>query len=78
MRNAPVTISLDASDNVSINYKGKFLPFSTFHKQSKQSDVVQSKHIDSMLKYLQPGTVPPPNHPWRNYPANRKSPKGTF
>ena len=76
LRNAPVTISLDASDNVSINYKGKFLPFSTFHKQSKQSDVVQSKHIDSMLKYLQPGTVPPPNHPWRNYPAKQKVPQG--
>jgi transposase len=68
LRNAPVTISLDASENVTINYKGKSLPFTSFHKQSKQSDIVQSKHVDSMLKYLQPGTAPAPNHPWRNYP----------
>ncbi len=76
LRKAPVTISMDANENVTITYKGKSLPFTSFHKQSKQSDVVQSKHVDSMLKYLQPGTVPAPNHPWRNYPDKQNVPQG--
>jgi transposase len=76
MRKAPVTISLDTNENVTITYMGKSLPFTTFHKQSKQSDIVQSKHVDSMLKYLQPGTVPAPNHPWRKYPEKQNVPQG--
>ena len=76
LRKAPVTISLDAQENVTITYKGKSLPFTTFHKQSKQSDIVQSKHVDSMLKYLKPGTVPAPNHPWRKYPNIQNVPQG--
>ena len=76
MRKAPVTISLDAQENVTITYKGKSLPFTTFHKQSKQSEIVQSKHVDSMLKYLKPGTVPGSNHPWRNYPDKQNAPQG--
>lgn len=76
MRKAPVTISLDAQENVTITYKGNSLPFTTFHKQSKQSDIVQSKHVDSILKYLKPGTIPAPNHPWRNYPDKQNAPQG--
>jgi hypothetical protein len=76
MRKAPVTISLDAHQNVSILYKGKSLPFTTFHKQAKQSEVVPAKHIDSILKYKHKGTIPAPNHPWRNYPDKLNVPKG--
>ena len=76
MRKAPVTISLDAQENVTITYMGNSLPFTTFHKQSKQSEIVQSKHVDSMLKYLKPGTVPGSNHPWRNYPEKQNVPQG--
>ena len=76
MRKAPVTIALDANDNVTITYKGNSLPFTTFHKQSKQSDIVQAKHVDSMLKYLKPGTIPAPNHPWRSYPDKQNVPQG--
>jgi len=76
MRKAPVTLSLDAQENVTITYKGKSLPFTTFHKQSKQSDIVQSKLIDHTLKYKQKGTIPAPNHPWRKYPIHQNAPKG--
>jgi transposase len=76
MRKAPVTISLDAHQNVSILYKGKSLPFTTFHKQAKQSEVVPAKHINSILKYQNKGTIPAPNHPWRNYPDKQNVPKG--
>jgi len=75
MRKAPVTISLDAHQNVSILYKGKSLPFTTFHKQAKQSEVVPAKHIDSILKYQQKPRIPAPNHPWRNYPDKQNVPK---
>jgi transposase len=76
MRKAPVTISLDVHQNVSILYKGKSLPFTTFHKQAKQSEIVHAKHIDSILKYQHKGTIPAPNHPWRKYPNKQNVPKG--
>jgi transposase len=76
MRKAPVTISLDVHQNVSILYKGKSLPFTTFHKQAKQSEVVPAKHIDSILKYQHKGTIPASNHPWRKYPNKQNVPKG--
>jgi transposase len=76
MRKAPVTIALDANDHVTISYKGNSLPFTTFHKQSKQSEIVQSKHVHSMLKYLKPGTIPAPDHPWRSYPNKQNAPQG--
>jgi transposase len=76
MRKAPVTISLDVYQNVSILYKGKSLPFTTFHKQAKQSEVVPAKHINSILKYQQKPSIPAPNHPWRNYPNKQNVPKG--
>jgi transposase len=76
MRKAPVTISLDVHQNVSILYKGKSLPFTTYHKQAKQSEVIPAKHIDSILKYQHKGTIPAPNHPWRKYPNKQNVPKG--
>lgn len=76
MRKAPVTISLDVHQNVSILYKGKSLSFTIFHKQAKQSEVVPAKHIDSILKYQHKGTIPAPNHPWRKYPNKQNVPKG--
>jgi hypothetical protein len=29
-----------------------------------------------MLKYLKPGTIPAPNHPWRSYPDKQNVPPG--
>jgi hypothetical protein len=76
MRKAVVTVSVNLQRQVSILYKGKSLPYTTYHRQAKQSEIVQSKHVDSMLKYLRTGTVPGPNHPWRNYPDKQNVPKG--
>lgn len=72
MRKAVVTVSVDIHRKVSILYKGKSLPYTTYHRQAKQSQIVPTKHVDSMLKYLKPGTVPCPDHPWRNYPNQLK------
>jgi hypothetical protein len=76
MRKAVVTVSVDLQRQVSILYKDKSLPYTTYHRQSKQSEIVQSKHVDSMLKYLRSGTIPASNHPWRNYPNKQNAPKG--
>jgi transposase len=76
MRKAVVTVSVDLQRQISILYKGKSLPYTTYHRQTKQSPIVQSKHVDSMLKYLKPGTVPGSSHPWRNYPEKQNVPQG--
>jgi transposase len=72
MRHAVVTVSVDLQRQVTILYKGKSLPYSTYHRQAKQSEIVQTKQVNSMYKYLKPGTVPGPNHPWRRYPNQEK------
>jgi transposase len=72
MRKTVVTVSVDLQRQVSILYKGKSLPYITYHRQAKQSPIVQTKHVDSMLKYLRSGTVPGPDHPWRKYPNKVK------
>jgi hypothetical protein len=76
MHNAPITMCLDAKNNVTILYKGKSLAYTIFHEQSKQSSVVLSKHIDSVLKYQHHGSIPAKDHPWRNYPNKQNVPKG--
>lgn len=65
LRKAQVTICEDAQENISILYKGKPLEYSIFHKQQRQTSVVQSKHINAHLdtKPYKPAS----NHPWRNY-----------
>jgi transposase len=72
MRHAVVTVSVDLQRQISILYKGKSLPYTTYHRQAKQSQIVQTKHVNGMYKYLQPGTVPGPDHPWRKYPIQNK------
>ena len=65
LRKAQVTVCEDAQGNITILYKGKPLDYSVFHRQRKQAEVVQSKHINSRLN-KQPSR-PADNHPWRNY-----------
>jgi transposase len=69
LRNARVTICVNAQQQVSILYKGKSLPYKIYHRQVKQSEVVVSKDVDAALKervYAKPA----PDHPWLNYPTS--------
>jgi transposase len=63
MRQAVVTVCKDARRNLTLLYQGKSLPYSVFHQQAKQSEVVPSKNVNQAL----PPTPckPAPNHPWR-------------
>jgi transposase len=61
MRQAVVTVCKDARRNLTILYQGKSLPYTVFHQQAKQSDVVPSKNVNQVL----PPHKPAPDHPWR-------------
>jgi len=75
MRNALVTVCVDAKQNITLLYKGKSLPYNVFHKQTKQSEVVIAKNINKTFKtksVLVPHK-PAPDHPWRTFSLSKKS-----
>jgi len=81
LRNAQVTVCENANGEVTILYKNKPLPYTIFHKASRQAEVVDSKTIDRQIRLPKP---PPANHPWRKYghrisgkPIQETSPHGS-
>ena len=77
MRQAVVTVCMDAQQNITILYKGKSLSYTIFHKQTKQSEITASKNVnDSLDKKLSSSSKPAPDHPWRKgfaTPLSKKS-----
>ena len=65
MRHAPVSVCLHATGNITLLYKGKPLPYTIFHEQSRQSQIIPSKHIDLALHKVRTPAKPSPDHPWR-------------
>jgi len=41
------------------------LPYTIYHRQAKQAEVVSAKNLDSLLKEKRLPTKPAPDHPWR-------------
>ena len=75
MRNAIVTVCVDAKQNVTLLYNGKSLPYTVFHKQAKQAEVVLAKDLNQTIK-TKPAPVPhkpAPDHPWRTFSFSKKS-----
>ena len=71
LRNALITVCVDAEQNVALLYKGKSLPHSVYHKQTKQSEVVLAKDLNKTIQtkaYKSPAL----DHPWRTYPISPK------
>ena len=64
LRNAKVTICENAIGEVTILYHSKPLPYTIYHKQVYQAEVVDTKTLDRQIKLPQP---PAPNHPWKQY-----------
>jgi hypothetical protein len=65
LRNAQVTVCVNAQEELTILYNGKVLPYSIYNHQAKQAEVVSTKQLDAAL---QPKRLPPkpaPDHPWR-------------
>jgi hypothetical protein len=75
LRNACVTVCVNMQEQISILYKGKAMPYTIYHQQAKQSQVVFSKDLGAALKERTP-TKPAPDHPWRIqplFPSQKKS-----
>jgi transposase len=65
LRNAQVTVCVNASDDISILYNGKSLPFTVYTQQTRQAEIVSAKHLDQALHTQRTPTIPAPDHPWR-------------
>jgi predicted SprT family Zn-dependent metalloprotease len=75
MRNAIVTVCADAKQNVTLIYKSKSLPYTVFHKQAKQAEVVLAKDLNQTIKTKSAPVPykPAPDHPWRTFQLSKKS-----
>ena len=65
LRNAQVTVCINAQKEVTILYNGKLLPYTIYHQQAKQAKVVSAKDLDQVLNEKRLPTKPAPDHPWR-------------
>jgi transposase len=65
LRNAQVLVCLNPQEEIMILYNGKSLPYSIYHPQAKQAEVVSSKQLDRALQERRLPPKPAPDHPWR-------------
>lgn len=65
LRNAQVTVCVNAQDEITILFRGKALPYSIYKQQAKQAEIVSSKQLDLALKARPLPPKPAPDHPWR-------------
>ncbi len=68
LRNASVTLCVNAQQQVTILYKGQSLAYEIYHQQAKQSQVIAAKDLAATLKE-RTYTKPAPDHPWRKMGA---------
>lgn len=66
LRKAQVTVCVNAQDEITILYNGKSLPYTLYHPQARQAEVVSAKQLDLVLKQPRVPPKPAPDHPWRN------------
>ncbi len=69
MRQAQVTVCKDACGNIALLYKHKPLPYTVFHKQAHQAEIVDAKGVNHALENQRLAHKPAPDHPWRHYPV---------
>jgi len=65
LRNAQVTVCLNAQQEITLLYNGKALPYTIYHQQAKQAEIVSAKQLDLALNEKRLPTKPAPDHPWR-------------
>ena len=65
LRNAQVTVCVNAQEQLTILYNGKALPYSIYKQQAKQAEVLSTKHLDAALPAKRLPPKPAPDHPWR-------------
>jgi sulfur relay (sulfurtransferase) complex TusBCD TusD component (DsrE family) len=77
MRNAQVTVCKDAAGCITLLYKQKSLPYSIFHKQAKQAEIVATKDLDATLQNQRVPHIPAPDHPWRKFRLSHETPSAS-
>jgi len=65
LRNAHVTVCLNAQQEITILYNGKALPYTLYHQQARPAEIVSTKQLDQVLKDKPLPPKPAPDHPWR-------------
>lgn len=65
LRNAQVMVCVNPQEEITILYNGKALPYSIYHQQTKQAEVVSAKQLILALKQPRVPPKPAPDHPWR-------------
>jgi transposase len=65
LRNAQVTVCVNAQEEITIVYNGKPLPYSIYKQQAKQAEIVSTKQLDLALPPKRLPPKPAPDHPWR-------------
>lgn len=65
LRNAQVTVCVNAQQEMTILYNGKVLPYSIYKQQAKQAEIVSTKQLDLALNTKRLPPTPAPDHPWR-------------
>lgn len=78
LRSATVIVRENRQGEIAIEYKGKPLAYTVYHRQEHQGEVVSSKQLTLAVDQLAPKTkkrklhVPAPDHPWRQYRTDTK------
>jgi transposase len=65
LRNAQVTVCVNAQEELTILYNSKALPYSIYKQQTKQAEIVSTKQLDPPLPAQRLPPKPAPDHPWR-------------
>jgi transposase len=65
LRHAQVLVCLNAQEDITILYNGKSLPYSIYHQQAKQAEIVSSKQLHPVFQAKSLPQKPAPDHPWR-------------
>ncbi|MCI0551837.1 MAG: ISNCY family transposase [Anaerolineae bacterium] len=65
LRNAQVTVCMNAQKDLTILYNDKPLSYTIYHQQAKQAEIVPAKQLERALQENRLPTKPAPDHPWR-------------
>lgn len=81
LRRAEVIVRENRHGEIAIEYKSKALPYTIYHQQLRQAEVVPSKQLTLKLDGLamtqshkkSKPNIPPSDHPWRRFRLGNKS-----
>jgi transposase len=76
LRNAQVTVCVNAQEQITILYNGKALPYSIYNQQARQAEIASTKQLDHALQQPCLPHKPAPDHPWRQGFATPLSKRG--